>query len=375
MKRYLFIIYITLGTIMVTSCGDRNQSDLIVEHTSPPAVVANPELSKEEEILLRYLKEEQYGQFGTYTNRLDSDQRNLVTTGHEVLSESAGLMMKYYAAKKNREAFEREWETAKQVFDQETSLSYRYSPKLNKRYPVNAAVDDLRIIRALYDSTEIFEDSRYVDEANKYASTFVDHTIVDDKLYDFYDEKYKTVNAFITLCYIDLATLSKLPLTEHSSMQLQTNMLDIIEAGYLSDKFPFYETRYYYADNRFETAEINMVEAMLTVLHLAEVGNHKEASLLYIKEHVKNGTLFGRYSKEGKPATDIRSTALYAIAAMIGHQVDDEELYKDSISEMKKFQIGDQSSPLYGGFGDPNTGQAYSFDNLMALYALALRQH
>lgn len=117
-----------------------------------------------------------------------------------------------------------------------------------------------------------------------------------------------------------------------------------------------------------------MVEGMLTVLSLTEVGKHKEASVHYIKEHVKKGTLYGRYTKSGEPTTDIRSTALYALAAMIGKSVKDEELYKDSIDKMLQFQIIDTASPMYGGFGDPVSGQAYSFDNLMALNALALQQ-
>ena len=48
---------------------------------------------------------------------------------------------------------------------------------------------------------------------------------------------------------------------------------------------------------------------------------------------------------------------------MIGSIAGDEELYRDSIKRMEKYQVQDKTSPLYGGFGDPETKQAYSFRN------------
>ncbi|MNR32195.1 hypothetical protein D3C85_1497590 [compost metagenome] len=111
------------------------------------------------------------------------------------------------------------------------------------------------------------------------------------------------------------------------------------------------------------------MESLLTILNLAEVNQAKPTSIQYIKEHVKTGTLYGQYDKTGIPLNDVRSTAIYAISAMIGSVMKDHELYADSILKMNEFQIHDPQSSLYGGFGDTKTGQAYSFDNLMALLA------
>ncbi|MNV70556.1 hypothetical protein D3C71_1635280 [compost metagenome] len=54
---------------------------------------------------------------------------------------------------------------------------------------------------------------------------------------------------------------------------------------------------------------------------------------------------------------------------MIGAEIGDESLYHRSIERMNEFRVTDVGSPLYGGFGDVASGQAYSFDNLMALLA------
>lgn len=183
----------------------------------------------------------------------------------------------------------------------------------------------------------------------------------------------KVVNSFVTLCYIDLSVLQKLSISSELQENLLKNMSGILEEGYLSDSFPFYETRFDYQSGQYSSEGINSVESLLTILHLAETGRQKPASISYIKAQVAAGTLFGQYTREGKPANDIRSTAVYALTAMIGAVLEDGDLYQSSIERMNEFRVTDPVSPLYGGFGDPASGQAYSFDNLMALLAYSYK--
>ncbi|MEK3884038.1 hypothetical protein [Paenibacillus sp. PL2-23] len=319
--------------------------------------------------LLQYVLSQQLGEDGVYTNRLDTDQTAELASGHEVLSESAGLLMRYYAKSGDREAFEHAWHLARRVFNQKSGFSYRYSPKLNKRYSVNAAVDDLRLIRALYEAADVFGEKAYRAEADKFGGRLLMHNVKDHRLYDFYDEHYGMTNDFITLCYVDHFTLRQV---KEANKELRDGMLDLVQRGYLSDEFPLYESRYRYGTGQYESdGGIQTVESLLTVLSLAEIGQQKPASVAYVKARVEEDTLFGRYTRRGEPLTDVRSTALYALAALIGHEVGDGELYTASIRRMEAFQIQDPGSRLYGGFGDPATGQAYSFDNLMALLAYA----
>lgn len=321
------------------------------------------------EALYKFITGPLSGNNGIYTNLRDVGQSEEAATGHEVLSESAGLMMRYYALTGQRPAFDAEWARAKRTFDLTSGFSYRYSPVQNKRYTLNAAVDDLRIIRALNEAGQLFKDEAYKSEADVYGARFYKHNVKNGFLYDFYDETYRMTNNFITLCYIDLKTLRMLPGSTKEKDELLANMSDIIKNGYISDAFPYYETRYDYGKKAYSSEQINTVESLLTVLALAEVRQHQPATIRYLKEQVSAGTLFGKYTKDGKPATDIRSTAIYAIAAMIGSELGDQQLYADSIRKMNEFQIKDAGSVLNGGFGDPASMQAYSFDNLNALLA------
>lgn len=321
------------------------------------------------EALNSFIRNRLTGPYGVYTNLQQTDQSQEVATGREVLSESAGLLLRYYARSGQRDPYDAEWALAKRTFELGTGFSYRYSPLHNKRYPMNAAVDDLRMIRSLHEAAEAFPSGSYMEEANAFGDRFVRNNILDGYMHDFYDESLKRTNSFITLAYIDLRTLQLLPLSTAKRDALTANMLKIAKGGYISDTFPFYTSRYDYESKAYRSDSINTVESLLTILALAEVRQHEPASIRFVKEQVGTGTLYGQYTRAGRPVSLVRSTAIYAIAAMIGSVIQDPDLYEASIRRMNEFQILDGKSPLYGGFADALSGQAYSFDNLMALLA------
>ncbi|NQX59141.1 hypothetical protein [Paenibacillus qinlingensis] len=327
------------------------------------------QVTENRNLLVGFMTDKLTSKHGIYTNLKDTDQIGAAASGHEVLSESAGLLMRYYTLTGQKDKFDEQWQQAKQVFDTPFGFSYRYSPQRNKQYPMNAIVDDLRIIRALDEASVAFGTKNYREEAQSYGKRLYQYNVVNGQMRDFYDPTYKMTNSFITLCYIDGASLDLIPLSRKKKAQLEDSMLQIAQEGYLSDSFPFYQTRYDFDKKGYQSEQINTVESLLTILNLAEVKLEQPASIRYIKDQVKAGTLYGQYDRDGKPLNEVRSTAIYAISAMIGSVIKDQELYADSILKMNEFQIHDAQSPLHGGFGDINAAQAYSFDNLMALLA------
>lgn len=341
--------------------------------SSPGTVQPSEEYKQEAQELYTFINTKLTGRYGVYTNLLDTTQSAEAATGHEVLSESASLMMLSAVRNGEEQLFARQWALSKQTFGMEGGFSYRYSPKLQKQYTVNAAVDDLRMIGALYEAGEVFDNQEYKDEAEKYSEIFYTNNVIDGYMYDMFDIYFKNNNGFVTLCYINLSILRNLSIDSESKGILLHNMSEILEDGYLSDQFPFYATRFDYKTGTYSSDPINTVESLLSILNLAETGQQRPESIRFIKQQVAAGTLYGQYTHEGKPANEVRSTAIYALTAMIGAETGDSGLYEASMERMNEFRITDPSSPLYGGFGDPNTGQAYSFDNLMALLAYSYK--
>ncbi|MFF2911647.1 hypothetical protein [Paenibacillus sp. NPDC057934] len=376
MKRKMSAIAVIAISIAVLSACETKVKPAAqdpISHTEAPQqtdrAVHKADEVEEAKMLYSFISSRLTGEYGVYTNLLDTDQKGEAATGHEILSESASLMMRYALLTGNQALFAAEWEKAKKTFDMEGGFSYRFSPKLQKQYPVNAAVDDLRLIGALGEAGAAFKNEGYSQEAEKYGQRFYNYNVKDGYMYDFYDKNYNVTNKFVTLCYIDMRVLQKLSIPVEERAVLMHNMQEIQEQGYLSDSFPFYETRFDYETGRYSSENINTVESLLTILALSEVQLQKPSSIRFIREQVEAGTLYGQYTREGTPVNDIRSTAIYAITAMIGAQLADDQLYRRSIERMNEFRVQDTGSVLYGGFGDTGSGQAYSFDNLMALLA------
>ncbi|OKP99670.1 glycosyl hydrolase family 8 [Paenibacillus sp. P46E] len=380
MTRKLSAATALLLTLLLASCSGgqpatepteptATANEMMTAAPSPPPIGRSIDNREERQELSAFIANQLTGPYGVYTNFLETGESGEAATGHEVLSESASLLMRAAVLAGDKEQFASQWALAGRTFDMEGGFSYRYSPKQQKQYPVNAAVDDLRLIGALYEAGEMFDEPAYTEQADKYSQRFYENNVKEGYMYDFYDRIYKTTNGFITLCYIDLGTLRKLSISSELRGILLHNMDGILEEGYLSDTFPFYETRFDYGTGVYSSDNINTVESLLSILHLAETGRQKPASIRYIKEQVEAGTLYGQYSRDGKPLNEIRSTAIYALAAMIGAEAGDDALYQSGILRMNEFQVRETTSPLFGGFGNTDTGQAYSFDNLMALLA------
>lgn len=368
----MVICFILIVITVLTSCEEEAAKSTAVLPSHQYGIQYSKDSNHVSKVqwLHQFIYDKLSGKFGVYTNFIDTEQNELAATGHEVLSESMGLLMRYYALTREHTQFDNTWKLVEQTFSMDSGFSYRYSPKLNKTYTVNAAIDDLRIIRALYEAEEVFGERNYGQLADNLGSRFMQHNVQAGKLVDFYDNELNIANSFVTLCYIDLRTLQLIAQADTKN-DVVHNMLPIIQGGYLSDAFPFYETRYLYDTEQYESEDINTVESLLTILSLVEVGQHNPKSIEYIKAQVQQGTLYGKYSRDGKPLTTIQSTAIYAITAMIASELGDKVLYEQSISRMEQFQVLEQQSELYGAYGDAGSLQAYSFDNLQALLAYA----
>lgn len=346
--------------------------DYETEKTSPsqqpPLEVnqGNPKIER----LLDFIKNEMTNQYGVFTNYQGTKEDREMATGHEVLSESAGFMMAFAVSAQMEDLFKTEVSKMQRTFDTGKLFSYRYSPLKEKIYPVNATVDDLRIIRVLDHAADVFEDPSWRNLSQTYAKRFSQTNLIDDHLIDFYDGDLGIKSQQITLCYIDLTALSLLPLSEKSLNKLLKTQETILTEGYLSDEFPLYQTRYNYDTKQYQDSQqINIVESLISVLHLVRQDKQRPESIAYLKSQTAKGMLYNGYGPKGQILDDNQSTASYALSAIIAARLGDLDFYETAIKHMEKFQVLDQQSPFYGAFGNAGTQEFYSFDNLLALLA------
>lgn len=128
------------------------------------------EISKEESILLQFVKEKLTGEDnGIYTNYVNDESIGDITKGHSVLSESEGLILLYNLERNNREEFDKNLEYIKNNMLMENNLlSWRV--ERGEKSNTSATIDDLRVIKSLLLADEKWNSIEYRKLALKIAS-------------------------------------------------------------------------------------------------------------------------------------------------------------------------------------------------------------
>ncbi|EEH98787.1 glycosyl hydrolase family 8 [Clostridium tertium] len=333
------------------------------------SVVSMEEVTKEEEILNKFINEklmDEYG--GIYTNYNNISTEGDLTKGHDILSESQGMMLNYCLYKNDQEKFNDSFKYIKEnMFLKNGLISWRIEN--NKSSDVSATIDDLRIARALIIGAEEFDNLKYRYYGIKISNGIYKNLIQENRLIDFHDGYGKS--NVTTLCYLDLYALKLFSLFDDKWNDVYTKSLEIINNGYISDELPLY--RKYYDGNIeiFDNEEnIDTLLSILVILNKAEVNEDISKSVDWIKERLKYiGYISTSYNINTLDESKIESTSIYANIAQIAKVINDEELYNMAINKMKNFQVINEKSNIYGSFGNEKTEDVYSYDNLNALLA------
>ena len=363
------VILVLLITVMLLlpSCAEEIGDEVATK--APEGWKTKKDISEKEEICFDFFEREMINEDGgVRTNYLEKEKNTEFATGSEVLSESLGLMMLYSVQAGDEQLFESSYSFVKTQMDTGKIFAYRYDEG-GQAYHVNAFVDDMRIVRALLLAGDAFGGG-YVREALSYADRLYDTNVKNGLIFDIYDDYYDETNSAVTLCYIDLYTMMLLEEHDENWLEVYEAMLGTAMGGYISDEFPMFAGRYDYDTGSYSADNVNMIESLLTVLNLAMVGECPEASLDFLESGLQKGKIYAYYNREGGKVSDMESTAVYALCALVAKESGNEKMYEMSIENMMRFQVSDKKSKIYGAFADPGTLELYSFDNLMALLAM-----
>lgn len=333
-----------------------------------------PDYEKAEEALLGFIKinmtNEEGGIFSLIKNHKPVN---------EVLSESVGLFMEYCVQRNKKDLFDR-----KLAFLKERMLVDGKFIKWktgDEEGTCNTAIDDLRIVRALLEAYDKWQDKEYYNLAGFIQQEIYETQVEDFKLYEFYDWNRNSSRKNIPLCYIDLYAFDRLRHFNKEWPVLADRMLPVIMKGRFGNSSMFFFKYYDYTDGKYLADEeysrdggICLIYTLYTVLHLAEFNRDTEYFAQWLKNEVNKGKLYAWYNPVTlKPSNKMESTSVYALAAIYAKTIGEKDLYYKLIDRMLNFMIKNESSPYYGGFGNAKRGEFYSFDNLTALYALSLR--
>jgi thiol-disulfide isomerase/thioredoxin len=289
------------------------------------------------------------------------------TEASDVLSETQGAMLEYAVLRNDRELFDKILYYVNSVMKSHGLTAWKVTE--NKPAHVNSLLDDFRIINALTAANRLWGG---YDEAIRNYTNAIDRYGVNNGYYvDFYDSKYKQYGKRFTLCYGDLQTMSELALQDEKLKEPYEKAQKLIVEGKISEDFPLYYSWYNYKTNEYEKDDLNMAEAMVTLLHLAEADRLPEDTVTWLKEQMNREGIKARYSVDGKvlDGYNYDSTAIYALVAMIADKIGDEDLQGKALKKMEKMRIVNTAYAYHGAFGLEDGTGITSFDQIMAMLA------
>ncbi len=287
--------------------------------------------------------------------------------GQDVLSESMGLMMRCAVELDDRELFSDCWEFLSSRM-QRGGIFVWYLDAGGAQADANALLDDLRIARALYEANKKW--GGYEAELDALAGQILTKNVYRGQLSSFYDFRQQCAGSSIALAYADFVTLERLAQIQPEYSSLRDSLLEVVQGGFISESFPLYYSAYDYQSGTYSADSLNTAEALLTLCHLAEAGLVREESLRWLKNALLTSTLAARYQLDGTsvPGYEYDSTAVFAIAALIGQYAGDAEIYHAARQAMERSFVADEDSPFAGAFTyREDGGDIRSFDQLMPL--------
>lgn len=370
-KKIIFLVLIFASIFTMSGCGQKQPQIKVPKGDANNLTIATRyhQNNQNVELLHNFLENSMVQKAGIYTNFNNEQKKSDKATGHDMLSESSGLWLEYLAQTHQNKAFREFYQHTKKYFDQGRQFSYRIDDKTKKKSDVNATIDDLRIIRALQIYAQNTNSEKYRREAAKRFAMLQTTSIHKDRVLDFYDVRTKKTSNKSSLAYYDLATLKYFESVSKKERDYYQKQLKLVKQGYLGDIFPLYAPNYNWKTNQYGTENLNTSEALITVLHLAEIGKMKTETANWLEKQVDNKKLYNSYTTAGAIADHSQSTGNYALAAMIFARSGNYKYYQKAMKLVWEDQVQNKKSEIYGALGDTKNNDAYSFNNLLALLA------
>lgn len=305
---------------------------------------------------------------GVYTNYLPVQSQGEITRGHDVLAESQGLLMLYAVQTNDRSLLDQTWGYVKAHLLMQSGLVAWRSVE-GKPADSNATVDDLRIALALHRAAARFHETAYRTAESRLGTALLSYCVKDRLLLS--GSAQSGTAAPVLLSYLDLGALQALASDDSRWDTVYARSAALSDQAELEASLPFFRESYDITTGRFSgQKQYQTVSSLLTLCYRGAVGRPDARRLAWLQKACGDSGLYAAYDGNGNAVSSVQSTAVYALAMLTAREWGDGALYRSAREHLLTFQVTKADSPLLGGFGNADTDEAYSFDNLMALLAL-----
>ncbi|SDZ21558.1 hypothetical protein [Tindallia californiensis] len=291
------------------------------------------------------------------------EEREMMATGEEVLSESIGLYMEYFRRREKENEFHQLVTLLEKYFVcEEKLIAWKINPsEMNSKEPtINAPVDDLRIINQLIIAHEKWEGYGYADLARVLADALYVHSVREKQMLVFNHPEAEVA----PLVYNDFEALLRLSKMDDRWQKVLQKALHHTLEQQISG-VPFYKDDYWVNQGLVEEGEYLVLENLWIMYYKATIGVKDKEALEWLVVQMDQGPVLGRYRLTEESFSGNESPAIYGVISRIAKIYEDEQLYLLATEALDRMVT--KEGIYAGGFVDSLTGQAYSYDQLISL--------
>lgn len=306
------------------------------------------------------------GTLATYLQDGISDTPE-IPAGREALSESLGLWMQYAVLKGDQALFNQSFEVLNRWFiTPQGYISWKLSEDGDSRVNTNALIDDFRIIEALSDAADRWNEERYREVANQLSNTVTSFLLQDGIFVDYYDFTLRESSSFLSLSYLDMSAMDDMLHDQSLDPSIyqwhKTLLLNMPNDG------RFYPRGYDLASATYSYDDtVNLIDQLLVALNGMDIGSRPDPLYAFIKtEFTQRQQLLGRYNRlSGQPDANYESPAVYGLSILLALKLGDAEFATQLYDRMLELRGED---PAYPG-GYVFHSDTHLFDNVIPLIA------
>ncbi|MBY0097340.1 hypothetical protein [Mesobacillus maritimus] len=248
----------------------------------------------------------------------------------QYLSESIGQYMTYLLLIEDHAEFNQQVDVLKKNYLVEKDGQVYIKWQLAEGTATNALVDDLRIIEALSEGGELFQEPSYSELAAKLKKTIELKQSISGMMVDFYDWELEKATTTLHLSYLNHNVLQAFESTKTDAY------LHLLRGAVDS---PFFYEIYDVENKVYQAADqknVNMIDQLLIAIQYHKwTGKVPTEFDQWLKKELDSkGKLFGAYQKGSlEPAVPYESSAVYALGVLYFFETGDPS-YADVLHEL-----------------------------------------
>ncbi|MET3683249.1 hypothetical protein ABID56_001340 [Alkalibacillus flavidus] len=267
----------------------------------------------------------------------------------EFLTESIGFYMQFLLQTNQEKAFQQQTRIVQEI------SQGGFVPWRSQDAHSNASVDDLRIMKSLYEGANKW-DGKYETTANEIKSFLKEHQMKDNLIVDFYDMNSEKASEEVHLSYIDAEALDYFdPPIKEAHEKLLRKVKDEV---YFPEVYQVDSEKFKYQ------SEVNMIDQSLIALNSSLLGFQPDSFFAFVEEEMREtGRIYGRYDRSTRePTVTYESPSVYAFLTMTYIENENLNDARTFYERMKELQTDD------GGYKSSDDN-AHFFDNILPAIA------